>query len=358
MTPAPEPRTDFAAFARGVKVEVDERLARISAERVARAEKISPDVGAVVASLFDLVTRGGKRVRPALVSAAHVGCSGGDDRAVTIAAGAALEVLHAYLLVHDDWMDGDDVRRGGPSAHAALRSRFGSTQDGDACAILAGDFGQAVAFEILATLEAPPDRVRAAVAEVSRMLADVVCGQVLDVRKNAVSRADVEKMHRLKTSSYTTTTPLVLGAILAGADARTQEALRDVGEPLGVAFQLADDLLGTFGDPARTGKSCRSDLRSGKRTALVAELEDDRASQLLLPRVLGVVDAPDEEVDALIGRLVDSGAKARVEARIDTLLGESRKKIEALSLVLPLSASLEGKSLLLGAVDALGKREH
>jgi geranylgeranyl diphosphate synthase type I len=346
---APSPPA-FGALVREVKGAVDTRLEAFAAERTRWAEGLGPDVGAVTKALFDVATRGGKRVRPALVAAAAVAC-GGEKSGAVLDTGVALEVLHAYLLVHDDWMDGDDVRRGGPSAHAALRQRFGSRDTGDAGAVLAGDFGQAFAFDALAALDAPPDRVLAVLSEVSRMLAEVVAGQVLDVRAAPRTRAEVEAMHRLKTASYTTTTPFVLGAILAGAAAETREALRAAGTPLGVAFQLADDLLGTFGDPARTGKSARSDLRSGKRTALVAELADDRAAQQLLPRVLGVEDAPDEEVDALVRRMVDGGAKARVEARMAALLDETRARIARMPL------GDEGKSLLLGAVHALGARE-
>jgi geranylgeranyl diphosphate synthase type I len=361
MTTAPA--RPFGAFARDVKAAVDARLAALAEERVAWAEGVAPEAAAVMAALFDVATRGGKRVRPALVSAAAFACGARADDAAALGAGVALEVLHAYLLVHDDWMDGDDVRRGGPSAHAALRARFDSRQTGDACAILAGDFGQAIAFELLAGLPVSAERALAATSEVSRMLSEVVAGQVLDVTYSrrpafdgsvdsaARARAEVETMHRLKTASYTTRTPLVLGAVLAGAPAETREALRAAGEPLGVAFQLADDLLGTFGDPARTGKSARSDLRAGKRTALVAELEEDRGARQLLPRVLGVEDAPDEEVDALVRRMIEGGAKSRVEARLAALLEESRVRLAGIAL------GEEGKALLLGAVDALGARE-
>ena len=116
-------------------------------------------------------------------------------------------------------------------------------------------------------------------------------------------------------------------------------------------WELRDDWLGTFGDPEKTGKSARSDLRRGKRTALVAELEKERAAAQLLPRVLDVEDAPDEEVDALVSMMVKTGAKARVEKRIATLLDEGRAKLERMTL------TDEGKALLFGAIEALGARE-
>src|SRR5580765_5087630 len=184
MAPGVASEVDFSAFARSVKSDVDEALEAFAKERIARAESAGEDVAAVAKALFDVATRGGKRVRPVMVAAGAIACGGAQNEAA-LGAGVALEVLHAYLLVHDDWMDDDEVRRGGASAHAALRERFASRQIGDACAILAGDFGQAFAFEALAALPVPAARALAAVAEVSRMLADVVSGQILDVRGSA-----------------------------------------------------------------------------------------------------------------------------------------------------------------------------
>jgi geranylgeranyl diphosphate synthase type I len=264
-----------------------------------------------------------------------------------IECGVALEVIQAYLLIHDDWMDHDDVRRGGPSVHASLRATFGDRDAGDACAILAGDYAQGLALDLITQARVPPARMVAAVRELASMLTDVVTGQILDVR----GAGTVETIHRLKTSSYTTRAPLALGAILAGADASIVEGLRAAGEPMGVAFQLQDDLLGTFGDPKKTGKSARSDLKQGKRTALIAELEGDAAAQAILPRVLGVADATDADVDALLARMVDSGAKARVEARRAELVARASAEIDRLAM------DSEGKRLLHEAAAALAKRE-
>ncbi|HSQ64456.1 MAG TPA: polyprenyl synthetase family protein [Polyangiaceae bacterium] len=348
--PAPSAQS-FSALARATKADVDLALLTLAKAHTERAAALSPDAGMVIGALFELATRGGKRLRPALLAASYVANGGeGGPRAV-VDAGVAFEVLQAYLLIHDDWMDDDDVRRGGPSVHAALRERFDDRATGDACAILAGDFAVGLALEVLASVKVPPARMVAAVREFATMQTEVVTGQILDVRGAATTPAGVETVHRLKTSSYTARAPLAMGAILAGASDDVASALRAIGDPMGIAFQLQDDLLGTFGDSEKTGKSARSDLRRGKRTALIAELEGDRHSAQLLPRVLGVIDAPDEEVDALIRRMVDSGAKARVEARLAALLADARAGIERL----PLRA--EGKALLQGAVDALLGRE-
>ena len=346
MQTQPEARPQsFVALARTTKTQVDAALEKLAAAEIAKAEALAPDAGAVMCALFDLATRGGKRLRPALVQAANVACHG--EGAAVVECGVALEVIQAYLLIHDDWMDNDDVRRGGPSVHASLRGTFGDRHIGDACAILAGDYAQGLALDLMTQARVPPVRMVAAIRELASMLTDVVTGQILDVRMAGA----VETIHRLKTSSYTTRAPLALGAILAGADASVVEGLRAAGEPMGVAFQLQDDLLGTFGDPKKTGKSARSDLKQGKRTAIIAELETDAEAQKLLPRVLGKADAKDADVDALVERMISSGAKARVEARRAALVAQASTEIDRLAI------DADGKKLLHEAAAALAKRE-
>jgi geranylgeranyl diphosphate synthase type I len=158
-------------------------------------------------------------------------------------------------------------------------------------------------------------------------------------------------MHDLKTGSYTVRGPLAIGAILAGATPEQRAALDRFASPLGVAFQLRDDLLGTFGDPKTTGKPAGNDLRRGKRTALVAALADDAEAQPLLKRVLGVAEASDADVAAVVTRMETSGARARVEARLRELLAAAERELASA----PLGAL--GKGWLHGAVRALGERD-
>lgn len=342
----------FVALARATKTEIDAALVKLADVEVQKARALSSDAGAVIEALFQLATRGGKRLRPALVATSYAACGGEINPYAIVEAGVALEVLQAYLLIHDDWMDDDDVRRGGPSVHALLRGTFGDRRAGDSCAILAGDYAQGLALDVMSRARVPAARLVAAMRELGAMLTAVVTGQILDVRGNAKTPAEVETIHRLKTSSYTTRSPLALGAILAGADAPLCDALREIGDPMGIAFQLQDDLLGTFGDPKKTGKSARGDLREGKRTALVAELDGNAEARALLPRVLGVADASDADVDSLLRLMTNSGAKARVEARRAALVAEASSKIERLPI------TTEGKQLLLGAAAALAAREE
>jgi geranylgeranyl diphosphate synthase, type I len=264
-------------------------------------------------------------------------------------AGASLELLQAYLLVHDDWMDGDDVRRGGPSVPAMMRERLPG--HADAASVLAGDLAAAWAQEALLELELPPARVLLAARELARVEEEVIHGQVLDVRSRARDWREVEAVHALKTASYTARGPVVMGARLAGASEGQVTALAAFATPLGVAFQLRDDVLGTFGDARATGKPAGSDLRKGKRTALVLEASRDERAARAIEHVRGLAESTGTaELAGAIAAIEASGARAKIEERIEALVRDAR---EALA-----SAEVPGRVLLEGAIAALTQRER
>ncbi len=363
-------RAAFEGLLSSVRTRIDGRLARLLEPRVVAAAQISAEVGMAAEALTDLALRGGKRMRAALIAAGYEAFAvtppaangAASSWAVCEPAMMAVELLQAYLLIHDDWMDDDDVRRGGPSVHVVLRERLGSRVLGDAAAILAGDLASGYAQDVLLETDLPPERVLRAARAFARIQVEVVTGQLAEMHgtrssasgsgREAAHGPSVETIHALKTASYTVTGPLLLGAALAGADDARSAELERFGRPLGIAFQLRDDLLGVFGDPSATGKPVYNDIRQGKRTALVAELRGDTKAEELLARVHGKGDASDEDVEALVRAMVDSGARARVESRVRELCGEARG---ALELMAP-AMSETGKQWLAGAVIALGER--
>ena len=347
---SPQRGQSFEELARRVRPAVDARLRSALDEAVLGARTLGPPVEAVVEALRSLALRGGKRWRAVLVAAAYEGCGGEGGAERVVMAGLAFELLQAYLLVHDDWMDGDRTRRGGPSVHAALADHFSSESLGAASAVLAGDYASSLAQEALLAVPASPSSLLDAAREFARVQREVTLGQMIDLVGGRA--AALEVTYTLKTSSYTVRGPLLLGAALAGAPAGTRAALERHARPLGIAFQLRDDLLGAFGDPKVTGKPVGADLRRGKRTALVVEMENDQHGNHLLERVLGVSDAPEEELVALCRRMVESGARARVEARVATLLEEAMGALEDPAVPVAL------RHVLSGAAVALGHREH
>jgi len=341
----------YEQFVAQVRAAIDAALEPWLVARVSDARSRGADVGAVAETVRELVVRGGKRMRGVLLAAAYEGCAGVGGIGAVLDAAIALELLQAYLLVHDDWMDGDQLRRGGPSVPAMMLALFAPDR-ADAASILAGDLAAAWSRRALLQLPLPADRVMSAAREMARVEEEVVQGQVLDVFGRARDAADVERMHALKTASYSVRCPVVMGARLAGASEARVGMMVAFAQPLGVAFQLRDDVLGTFGDSGAMGKPAGSDLRKGKRTALVVDaLRDGRAAEVL-QRVLGRADASDGEVQAAVESIDACGARARVERRIAALVAESRAALDRVEL------EPNGRALLARAVVALTERER
>jgi geranylgeranyl diphosphate synthase type I len=262
------------------------------------------------------------------------------DETALVRAAASLELLHASALVHDDVMDASDTRRGRPATHRAfetLHREQGWTGDpgqyGVAAAILLGDLLLSWADELLRTCGLPHDVVRDALAFFDTTRSEVIAGQFLDVSVQARGASDVDQAMRVlryKSAKYSIERPLHVGAALAGAGPEVLSALTGFGLPLGEAFQLRDDLLGVFGDPAVTGKPAGDDLSEGKRTVLVALALDGApaAEARLLDTSLGR-PLDEAEVATLRGVIERSGAQAAVEQAIRDLTGHALTALEA-----------------------------
>ena len=309
-----------------VRTRVDARLAGFFELKRLDAERISKESVVIMDEVASLTMRGGKRLRPAVLYAGLRAVSDTTTLVDVIDACAALELLQSYLLIHDDWMDSDAERRGGPTTHVSLARHYADAHRGASVAILAGDLASAWSLELLAGARWPRGRELEGVRAFARMQDEVVLGQHLDV----VGHRDVALVHHLKTGSYTVRGPLALGGILGDGDEIQLDALEAFGEPMGIAFQLRDDLLGTFGDTRATGKPTGSDLRAGKRTALIEEAEKALFGQARAPldAVLGHAEATEEQVALATALLVDCGAKTRVEARLDAMLEEAARALD------------------------------
>lgn len=331
----------FHALVSAVRRDVDARLGGLLDERLDAVRNLGPDAVELVRAMRDLCLRGGKRTRAALVVAGYRAASASAPLEPALDAGVAVELLHAYFLIHDDWMDDDDVRRGGPAVHAALSQRFRSRRLGERSAILAGDLAQSFASESLARTDVAPARLTRAMTCFAQMQTDAILGQQLDIlgRTN-----DVEKVYELKTGSYTVRGPLRLGAVLAGGSPRLLTTLDRFALPVGIAFQLRDDLLGVFGDASVTGKPVGSDLTSGKRTVLLTTaLKRARGrDHRLLSSVAGNPRAKAAEIRQAIDVLERCGARAATEARIAELVTEAMAALRAGRLPPEAAALLEG----------------
>ncbi len=312
-----------------VQVRLGEILA---AERLHWAE-LDPSLDEPLAALSDLLLANGKRIRPAYCYWGWV-LGGGDPHDDTVwDAGCALETLHAFALVHDDFMDASPMRRGAPSVwkrftqrHSDSRWHGDSRRFGDAIAVLVGDMAMVLADRGLGTAAAEARTVW------DTLRSELNMGQYLDIvcsARGSVTEDEARRIVEHKTARYTVVRPLQLGAALVG-QAALSGPLEQHGLPVGVAFQLRDDVLGAFGDADSTGKPVGDDLRQGKPTLLMsyARMSASRPQQALLN--MAGTEMDDEALASLQQVIVDTGALARVERTIDELLVQALDAINAL----------------------------
>ena len=308
---------------------VDVRIERLLRAELVRWRGLDADLGEPLEAIRDLVMAGGKRLRPAFCHWAYVGAGGDPDDPIVVDAGAALELLHTFALIHDDVMDGSTLRRGMHTVHRRFEARHAvgdwrgeGRRFGEGVAILIGDLAFVYADLLLA------DAPRAAVEVFNELRLEVNVGQYLDLLGTVRGEVGIDQARRIcqyKSGKYTIERPLHLGAALAGRLDELGPLLSAYGRPLGEAFQLRDDLLGAFGDTLLTGKPVGEDLREGKPTALyafAAAAADGAAAKLLADR-FGAADLTAAEVEELQAILEGTGARRQVECTIDRRVDEA-----------------------------------
>ncbi|WP_416382331.1 polyprenyl synthetase family protein [Nocardia transvalensis] len=362
-TPTRPASTDTAALVAAVQ----DALTGFFATRRDLVAELGPVFVSAAEALQDFVLRGGKRTRPAFAWTGWLGAGGdpaGPDAPAVLQACAALELVQACALIHDDIIDSSRTRRGFPTVHVDFERRHRERDWGGdpghfgiSVAILIGDLALAWADDMVAAAGLAP-AAHARFAPVwAAMRTEVLGGQLLDIHGEAGADDSVEaalRINRYKTAAYTIERPLHLGAALADADPGLIAAYREFGTDIGIAFQLRDDLLGVFGDPAVTGKPSGDDLREGKRTVLVAEAlrradGTDPTAAKLLRTSLGTDLSPDE-VTRLRAVITELGAVDDVERRITDLTDRGLSALDSSS------ATPEAKQRLRTMASAATKR--
>ncbi len=305
---------------------------------------------------------GGKRIRPAGCVWGYVAAAGvpaGRELAPLLAAGASLDLLHVSALVHDDVMDGSDLRRGRPAAHRqferlhAEQGLVGAAETfGRAGAILYGDLLLIWSSELLHRSGLPAAALGRALPLLESMRTEVTAGQYLDILAQSRPFASddlstaieaAERVVEYKSAKYTVQRPTQFGASLGGADERLLDVLARYGSALGRAFQFRDDLLGVFGDERLTGKPAGDDLREGKRTVLIAHTVAAAApiARARFTELFGRPELDPDQIATVREIIVGSGARDQVE----TMIGSSHAEaLAALDTDAPLTP--EGRQAL------------
>ncbi|WP_255396232.1 polyprenyl synthetase family protein [Kocuria sp. CNJ-770] len=336
-------------------------LDRFLTESTGRAGGVDPGF----AQLWEEVARlstGGKRIRPRLVRLAADAYPQREPAPVVEAVGAAFELLHTALIVHDDVIDQDEQRRHQPTINAAAAARASAAgsapeqarQYGASVGVIAGDLALAGAYRLVARSGLSPERLPRLLELLDEALFSSAAGELLDV-DHALPGARPEREQILaatclKTAVYSFETPLQAGGVLGGAPEEHVAVLGRLGRTVGTAYQLVDDLLGVFGDPEATGKSAVSDLREGKRTMLVlaAQCTSDGEE---LDALLGRPDLGDEEAARARELIERCGARQEVEDMVAGCAAEARALLEAAGL--PETLDQELRRIVGGATERI-----
>ncbi|MDQ1042559.1 polyprenyl synthetase family protein [Streptomyces sp. V4I2] len=337
-------RDEAAVF----KLRVDKVLSRFVVQESDQLLAIDADLGPV-ADQVEAAVSDGKRLRAAFC---YWGwrAAGQPDSDALVRAAASMELVHAAAVVHDDIIDDSAVRHGRPTTHvaleAALRGRPRATATARALAMLVGDWLMSLAGQLFATSGLPAAYLARARPLWAALARELVAGECLELLHTGgePDTAQSLKVIRYKTAKYTVEQPLLIGGVLAGAGHQLREGYSRYGLPLGEAFQLRDDLLGLFGDPALTGKANTDDLHAHRPTALLAEtwrLADEtdrqRLRALLGRREVGTPGL--EAVREVMSRL---NAPDRIEQMITARVEEATRSLHDLDIPAPASRALTG----------------
>ncbi|MGE2728009.1 polyprenyl synthetase family protein [Mycolicibacterium vaccae] len=327
---------------------LEDHLLRTVTEAVAEPLRaVDRELDGIAGLCHSAVQAGGKRLRPRFAYWAwRVGAAPGVAAGPLVGLGAALELLHAAILVHDDVIDSSEVRRGKPSVRAALaaehRAEAGwgdSREFGDHMALLVGDILWSTAHDTFdaAVAGLPADVAQRTSRAFRSMRVEVLAGQLLELRAQAgrdYRAATAEKILRYKTSVYTVERPMELGLLVAGVTAPDiAAAVHDYAAAVGQAFQLRDDLADLYGTTDSSGKRGGDDIRSGKPTELLGFTLDRAGAAEVdsLTAIVGRQDAGDDEIARARQIVLGCGAVDHVRGRIADLVGTAEGAIERLA---------------------------
>jgi len=326
-----------------VRADVEAVLASFLCAKRDHLRSIDGDLVPLVREIAGLIEAGGKRLRPAFVYWGHRATGAAHDEAIVRVA-AAVELLHTFALIHDDVMDRSATRRSRPSAHvsfAALHRCRSMAGDGSwfgaSAAMLAGDLAHVWAEEMLASARLGDGAALRARGIFTELREEVMAGQFLDLQLGGATTADewiARRVALLKSARYSVTQPLLLGASAGSVPpcGRLRAALETYGDAIGLAFQMRDDLLGLFGDPARTGKSALDDLREGKRTVLILRALRlcDESGRRVIETALGDPALDEARAEVVRDVVASSGAAASVELLVRDKHDEALRAIDGL----------------------------
>ncbi len=350
---------------RDYKQRIDSALSEFFDRKIKEAEKVDSSAAELMKNLKEFNLRGGKRIRPALMMHGYKCFAEPDDEQDLIRSSLAVELMEGFFLIHDDVLDQDELRRGGPTLHKVYENRYGHLKSispkrfGESIAIVAADMQNSLANEALLLSGFDAARVNSSLRKYHEAALKTEYGWLLETMiysrpVHKVTEEDVMKVNKYKTASYTVEGPLHMGAVLAGAGESDLKALNEFAAPLGQAFQIQDDILGMFGDEKKLGKPVGSDLKEGKITLLIVKAFEkcSEEEKNILLDALGKKGISKDEIEKVRKIITETGSLDYSRKLAEDLITRARRSLEKAEL------REEGKDFLIGISDFLINREY
>lgn len=356
-------RMEFKSELQKLKKEVDREIEIYLNYVIEETEKTDFFVASTMRYFKKTILAGGKRIRPIMMYWGYI-AAGGKDCKEIIKASISIELIHAFLLMHDDIIDRDDLRRGKKTVHAKYRDyhkRFLQGNDSDhfgiSVSIVLGDLVYSLGNRVLFSSKFDSEIIVRALNKMQNIVGLTCIGEVQDVYmeySKKTTEKDILSMYENKTARYTFDGPLKLGAMLAGANDRFCDQLSTFTIPVGVAFQVRDDILGVFGSEKKTGKPVGSDIAEGKKTLLVSRAykKADGKQKKILNSLLGKKDLTKSDVVTFQNVLVETGAKTEAEEYMDKLISDAHTALEKANL------PKDARAFLYSLASYLNNREN
>lgn len=357
---------DIQATLRDFKARLDPKIAAYFDARLQDARQEDELIAEALEHVKTMTLVGGKRLRPVFMYYGYL-AAGGEDRERLLDTAVAVELIHMFLLIHDDIIDRDTLRHGEPTLHERYRAwgrRYLNLDNpehfGDSIALIVGDMVFALGNDIIFHSGFPDAHVYAALSRMQKIVSQTVIGQARDIYieyKGVATSEEILAMYEKKTARYTVEGPLHLGALLAGGNEELVQDLSRYALPIGIAFQIQDDILGIYGDEARLGKPVGSDIREGKITLLASYVFEhaDRAVKKeldqLLKRGVALTAADIERFRSIIR---ETGALHHTQDLASRYIAEGKKQLSHMRAPLP----EEAREFLEGVADYMAKREY
>lgn len=332
------------------KEKVNQKLSEFLNKKLAEDGKYDDFIKEMIENIIEFNLRGGKRIRPLACIFAYKCFSDSSDDDKIIEASIFIELMQAYLLIHDDIMDNSYLRRGKDTLHRIF-SKIKNC-NGMSMAILAGNLCASYAYESILKSSFDNKQKISALNYIGWINDRENYGQALDILPfSEISEEDIMKIYELKTATYTIQGPVFAGAVLAGASSEQINELKEYAYNIGIAFQIQDDINGVFGEVDKLGKPNDSDIKEGKKTLLIAkalELCSFDEKNFLLENY-GNKNIDEKTIDKIRKIIKDSGAYDYCKNKLNELVKSGKNSLEKLEL------RDEGKNFLFELADYIRK---